>query len=264
MWRCQSAPSAARTRSIDETRRSQMSHHPHAASTEGPDTVIRAARIYFMRDDRAVYRAIAVRGEWIVAVSDELHGLDDLIAAETHVVDAPDLTLMPAFFDTHNHLFEGVQNALLVPVEQAHSIAEFVDIIRQRAATTPPGQWIQSTNSWNQANLAEKRPPSAQELDQATRDHPVFCQRGGHLACVNSLALQLAGITKDTPDPAGGTIQRLPDGSPSGILTGGAGVAGAKPGPPRGLGGQVSAVQGRGQGHWGEGGGGGRAPVVRP
>jgi predicted amidohydrolase YtcJ len=130
--------------------------------------------------------------------------------------------VLPALFDTHNHLFEAVLNSLLVPVERAHSIAEFVALIRAAAQATPAGQWIRTTNAWNQANLAEQRPPTAHELDAATVDHPVFAQRGGHLACVNSSTLQLAGITSAAADPPGGTIQRLADGTPSGILEGSA------------------------------------------
>jgi predicted amidohydrolase YtcJ len=194
-----------------------MSH-----ATLAPDVVIRAGAIYSMAPNRAVYRAIAIRDEWILAVSEDTHGLDTLIGPSTQVVERSDLTLLPAFFDTHNHLFEAALNTLLVSVDRARSVAEFVDLVRHAAAQTPAGHWIRTTNAWNQANLAERRPPTAQELDAATTNHPVFAQRGGHLACVNSRALQLAGITNKTPDPPGGAIARLPDGTPSGVLEGAA------------------------------------------
>jgi len=77
----------------------------------------------------------------------------------------------------------------MVPVDQAHSIAEFLDLIRQRAAQTPAGQWIRTTNAWNEANLAERRLPTAAELDSATSQHPVLVRRGGHSGVANSLAL---------------------------------------------------------------------------
>jgi predicted amidohydrolase YtcJ len=119
-------------------------------------------------------------------------------------------------------LLELARNVLLAPVDQARSIAEFVEIIRQRAARTPPGQWIRTTTAWNEANLAEGRLPTALELDAATQQHPVLVQRGGHNGVANSLALRLAGITKDTPNPRGGSYGRLPDGAPNGVLEGGA------------------------------------------
>jgi predicted amidohydrolase YtcJ len=217
-----------------------------------------------MAPDRAVYRAMAIRDEWIIAVSEDPHGLDTLATPTTRVVEHAGLTLLPAFFDTHNHLFEAVLNALLVPVDRAHSIAEFVDLIRQAANKVPAGQWIRTTNAWNQANLAEQRPPTAQDLDAATRDHPVFAQRGGHLACVNSRALQLAGISSESPDPPGGTIQRLPDGTPSGILEGGAVMLVSKLLPPPVFDEQVTAIRTVCQQYNALGIGAVRAPMITP
>ena len=83
------------------------------------DQVIRAGAIYSMAEDRKVYRSIAIRDEWIVAVSEDSHGLDGLITAGTLVVDDPGLTVIPAFDDTHNHLILAAQNMGLVPVDRA-------------------------------------------------------------------------------------------------------------------------------------------------
>jgi len=190
------------------------SHH----SPRLADLLIRAAAIYSMAQDRTVYQAIAIRDEWIVAVSQDPHGLDGLISAGTHVLDAPDLTILPAFEDTHNHLILAAQNMGLVPVGRAHTLAEFIDLIRQRAVQTPTGTWIQTSAAWHEVSLAEGRLPTAPELDEATREHPVVVRRGGHVAIANSLALTLGGITRDTPDPQGGTIMRFPDGTPTGVL----------------------------------------------
>src|SRR2546421_7705265 len=187
-----------------------------AASPPAPrlaDLLIRAGAIYSMAQHRAVYQAIAIRDEWIVAVSQDPHGLDGLIDADTRVLDAPDLTILPAFEDTHNHLILAAQNMSLVPVDRAHTLAEFIDLIRQRAAQTPPGTWIQTSAAWHEVSL-----PTAPELDEATPEHPVVVRRGGHVAVANSLALTLGGITRDTPDPQGGTIVRFPDGTPTGVL----------------------------------------------
>jgi predicted amidohydrolase YtcJ len=191
-----------------------LSPHPPRLA----DLLIRAAAIYSMARHRAFYQAIAIRDEWIVAVSQDPHGLDGLIGAGTHVLDAPDLTILPAFEDTHNHLILTAQNMGLVPVDRAHTLAEFIDLIRQRAAQTPPGSWIQTSAAWHEVNLAEGRLPTAPELDEATQDHPVVVRRGGHVAIANSLALARAGITRETPDPQEGTIVRFPDGTPTGVL----------------------------------------------
>src|SRR5262249_46386670 len=68
----------------------------------------------------------------------------------------------------------------------------------------------------------ENRMPTRAELDDAAPDYPVFARRGGHLAVANSLALTAAGVGAETPDPPGGVIGRLPDGTPSGLLEGAA------------------------------------------
>src|SRR5258708_3682795 len=129
------------------------------------DLLIQAGAIYSMAGHRAVYQAIAVRDEWIVAVSQDPHGLDGLIGAGTQILDAPDLTILPAFEDTHNHLILAAQNMGLVPVDRAHTLAEFIDLIRQRAAQTPAGTWIQTSAPWPEVNLVEGRLPTAPGLD---------------------------------------------------------------------------------------------------
>ncbi len=177
------------------------------------DLLIRAGAMYSMAPDGAIYQAIAIRDEWIVAVSQDPHGLDGLISIETRVLDAPDMTILPAFEDTHNHLILAAQNMGLVPVDQAHTLAEFLDLIRQRAAQTLPGTWIQTSAAWHEVNLAEGHLPTAPELDEATREHPVVVRRGGHVVIANSLALTLGGITRETADLPGGTIVRFPDGT---------------------------------------------------
>jgi len=165
-----------------------------------------------------IQRALAVTGERISALSSEPNGLDHLITEHTAVVDASDATVMPAFDDTHTHLIFAAYSIHDVPVHQARTIPEFLDLIRRRAAVTPPGEWIRTTTNWQELNLAERRMPTLAELDQATSDHPVLVKRGGHNDVLNSHALRLAGITADTPEPPGGHIVRDEDGRPTGRL----------------------------------------------
>jgi predicted amidohydrolase YtcJ len=224
--------------------------------------VIRAGAIYSMAPDRAVYRAIALRDEWIVAVAADAHGLDGLVTADTRVLDDQRLTLLPAFYDTHNHLREATHNLTFVPVERARSVAEFVDLIRARAAQTPPGEWVQTSNAWHERNLAEQRLPTVRDLDAATTAHPVLARRGGHLAIANSLALQRGGITQDTANPPGGTIGRFPDGSLNGILEGGAVYALARVIPPQPFEQQVASIEQASRSYAAVGLGAVRDPIV--
>jgi len=197
------------------------------------DHLIRAGAIHSMTGE--TYRSVGTRGPEIVAVSPDLDGLDDLAGTGTAVVDAGDLTLLPAFADSHEHLMEASRNTLLVPVDKARSIAEFTEMIAAAARDASPEEWIVTSISWHESNLAENRVPTLAELDAAVPDRPVLARRGGHFAVANSAALQAAGIGPDTPDPPGGKIGRLADGSRDGTLEGGAvyEVAGFAPDPDR-------------------------------
>lgn len=226
------------------------------------DVVIRAGAIYSMTPDRMVYRAIALRDEWVVAVSPDAHGLDELITAGTRVLDDQRLTLLPAFYDTHCHLREAVHNLNFVPVDRAKSVANFIDLIRARAAVTPPGEWVQTSNSWHERDLAEQRLPTIRDLDAATATHPVLARRGGHLAIANSLALQRAGITLDAQNPPGGTFGRFPDGALNGILEGGAVYIIAGVIPPQPFEQQVASIEQASKSYAAVGLGAVRDPIV--
>ena len=189
------------------------------------DLIVKAGRVYSMNRGREVHAALAVRDGWIVAVADERDGLDALASDGTQVVDDPELTLLPAFFDIHEHLLDSARNLARVRLEDAQSMDELIALIADRAKQTPRGEWIQTSNGWNESNLAEKRLPIAAELDRATTDHPVLAPRGGHVSITNTCGLELMGVTSATPDPPGGTIGHLPDGTPNGVLEGGAAQA---------------------------------------
>jgi predicted amidohydrolase YtcJ len=86
---------------------------------------------------------------------------------------------------------------------------------------------------WQESNLAENRLPTLAELDAAAAEHPVLARRVGHFAVAKSAALRAAGIGPDTPDPPGGKIGRLADGSRDGVLEGGAVYPGCRSGSGR-------------------------------
>ena len=125
------------------------------------DLIVKPGRVYSMNGGRDVYAALAIRDGWIVAVSGDRDGLDALASEGTQVVDDPGLTLVPAFFDIHEHLLDSARNLARVRLEDAHSIEELIALVRGRAEQTPAGEWIQTSNGWNESNLAEGRGPSA-------------------------------------------------------------------------------------------------------
>ena len=146
------------------------------------DRLIRAHAIHSMTGE--TYRSVGLRGAEIAAVSEDPDGLDALAGQATVVVEADDLTMLPAFADSHEHLIEASRNTLLVPVDKARSVAEFTGMLAEAAKAARPGAWIVTSIGWHESNLAEDRVPTLAELDAAVPDHPVLARRGGHFAVV--------------------------------------------------------------------------------
>jgi predicted amidohydrolase YtcJ len=147
--------------------------------------------------------------------------LDALSGAGTRVIDCGGRTVAPGFNDAHLHFFSLVQKLLSIDLSPPgiHSIADIKEAIRHKAARTPPGTWLRGTN-YNEFYLAEKHCPTRRDLDEAAPDHPVIISHRSLHACVlNSLALSIAGIHTETPEPPGARIERdLATGEPNGIL----------------------------------------------
>ena len=155
-----------------------------------------------MTADRGVYQAVAVTDGRITAAERSRDDLDSFIGPGTTVIDDPELVLYPAFADTHNHQLLAARDLDYVSLEQARSIDELVQALREAAARTPAGEWIISSRCWHETHLREGRLPTARELDAASGEHPIFVQRGGHVGVANSAALRLAGITATVGGPA--------------------------------------------------------------
>ena len=182
------------------------------------EVVFRLGRGYGMTADRGIYQAVAVRDGRITAVGRSRDELDSFIGRGTAVVDDPELVLYPAFNDTHNHQLLAARDLDYVSLEQARSIDELVAALRGTVDRTPAGEWVISSRCWHETHLREGRLPTAGELDAAGDRHPVFVQRGGHVGVANSAALRMAGISATSADPASGTVVRLGDRTPVGVL----------------------------------------------
>ena len=180
------------------------------------DLVVRAQKVYTMDPAVPVAAGLAVQDGEIVAVARNAQELDEQTGPDTAILGGEDVVVLPAFIDTHNHLMLSAHNVLGVPVSQAGDLGQLIGLIRERAAATPQGQWIITAADWHEIRLAERRLPSAAELDRATSEHPVLVLRGGHNGVLNSAGLRLAGIGPETPDLPGGFIARDAAGHPAG------------------------------------------------
>ncbi len=175
-------------------------------------------------DDRspvpARVHALAIRDGHIVAVGDDPTVLA-LKGPQTTVVDLHGAFVMPGFNDAHTHMAQAGQQRLAVNLVGATSLADMQARIRTYAAKAKPGQrdsWILG-GGWDHTLWSSKTLPSRADLDAVAAGHPALLDRvDGHIAVVNTAALQAAHITASTPDPAGGKIDRGPDGQPTGII----------------------------------------------
>jgi predicted amidohydrolase YtcJ len=186
------------------------------ARDPAPDLILFNGQIATFVPELPRCRALACKDGRVVALGDDAD-VRALAGAHTQQIDLGGRTAVPGFNDAHNHMLELGLKLGRLAVENCRSIAEMVELVREQAAHTPAGEWIVG-EGWNESLFAEGRLPDRHDLDAATTRHPVLLKRFFNMDVVNSRALELAGVSRATPDPAGGRIERLGDGSPSGIL----------------------------------------------
>ena len=195
---------------------------------KGPaDYIFLNGKIVTVDRNFSIAQGLAVRSGRIIGVgpSREVAKLAD---SETRTVDLKSRTVLPGVIDPHMHfaLWAVSRPPLFLDLSypRVRSIADVAAQVREKAAQTPAGEWIKGFG-WDEAYLEEcktqpGRRPCRQDLDAVSPDHPVVLAdfSGGHIFWVNSKALELAGVTRETPDPPGGDIIREEGGGPSGLF----------------------------------------------
>ncbi len=184
------------------------------------DLILKNANVITMDAGQPGAGMVAIAGGKILlaAGNDEQ---EPVVGAGTRIIDCAGKTVMPGFNDAHCHIFSLVRKLLSIDLGPASvgSIADIKAVILRQVQNTPPGEWITGTD-YNEFYLAEKRHPTRRDMDEVAPDHPVILSHHSLHACVlNSMALSLAGITTETPEPPDGVIDRDPGtGEPNGIL----------------------------------------------
>lgn len=154
--------------------------------------------------------SVVVEGNRIVTVDDS--------SGPGPVIDLQGRLAMPGFIDNHTHFIRGSLELSRVRLRDAQTPEELARRIGAHAETLEAGQWI-TGGAWDEQQWTPYRMPDRALIDAGTPDHPVFVGRADmHMALANTLALQLAGISRETPDPPGGTIVRDANGEPNGLL----------------------------------------------
>ena len=186
------------------------------------DLIVHNANVYTVDARLPRAEAFVVRGSRFIAVGTNAE-IASLASKGAQVFDAQGMTIVPGFIDCHNH---PVGERLLYEVSVGNpfdvefvTIAGILDKLSAKARQTPPGHWVDGF-FYDDTKVKDKRALTIQDLDKVSKDHPVAVQhRGGHTTFYNSKAFELAGITRDTPDPPGGTFDRDAKGNLNGRVT---------------------------------------------
>lgn len=186
------------------------------------DTIYRNGNIITMSVANDIAHAVAVKDGKVIAVggNSAVHALS---GKNTEFVNLHGKTMIPGFVDAHSHFSWAGTRKFQVdlnspPIGSTENIDGIVNALMAAAKTTPPGTWIRGSG-YDDTLLAEKRHPTREDLDRASTQHPILITHvSGHLVVANSLALRLAGITADTPNPPGGIIQKDSANMPNGVL----------------------------------------------
>jgi len=192
------------------------------ADPQDADLVVFNAKVYTVDAGAPSAEAFAVKAGRFAAVG-STQDIKALIGKGTQAYDAKQMTIVPGFTDCHNH---APGNTLLYEVIVGNpyevefvTIKSIVEKLRAKARETPPGTWVEGY-FFDDTKVKDKRQLNVHDLDEVSRDHPVAVQhRGGHTSYYNSKALEMAGITKNTPNPAGGTFDRDENGDLNGRVT---------------------------------------------
>jgi predicted amidohydrolase YtcJ len=183
--------------------------------TEEPETVLYNGNIWTVDQSQPKAQAVAISGGRFLAVGSN-EQVVPLATARTRKIDLGLKSVLPGFNDAHSHPVEaGVEHLHKVACDK-ESIEEIQMALRERAQHTPEGQWVLG---FLYDDGKTPRPLNRRDLDQAVTDHPVLVQhRGGHTGFVNSRALELAKVTKQTPDPPGGRFEHDSNGDLTGFV----------------------------------------------
>ena len=184
---------------------------------EGPpvaaDLILTNGKVLTVDADFSIHNTVVVDEGLIVETGDAslLQRYD-----APQVVDLQGKLLMPGFVDSHTHI-RGRPNHY-IDLTEAGSVVEIQQLVQAKSEEVGAGNWI-TGYGWSEDQLTEGRRPLRDDLDAAAAGNPVILTRaGGHSAVANSLALELAEVGPDTPDPEGGVIERNPDGSLNGVI----------------------------------------------
>ena len=194
-----------------------LSFGPALAAGEAADSVYRNGNIYTVDEAFSKATALAIKGDRLVYVGGEA-GVEAFIGPNTKVTDLGGKTVIPGLIEGHMHI-NGLGESLLIIDAFWKPKDAILAAVKAEAEKAQPGEWIQG-RGWMNTVWADTSYPTKEDLDAVAPDNPVYLTRAdGHMAWVNSMAFELAGITDKTPDPQGGEYLKTADGKLEGCMT---------------------------------------------
>jgi predicted amidohydrolase YtcJ len=191
------------------------------AQTPTATLILTGGTIYTANPQQPRVEALAIAGDRVLRAGTRQE-IESLRGASTRVVDLGGATVVPGLEDAHGHVTGLGDSLSQIDLTGTPDVAHIAALVAARSAKTPSGKWVQGFG-WDQNDWPSTAWPTATDLDAVSGDHPVALQRvDGHATWANSRAMALAGISKTTPDPAGGRLIRDAAGAPSGVLVDGA------------------------------------------
>jgi predicted amidohydrolase YtcJ len=188
-----------------------------AAQDRPADLVLKNANIYTVDERNPHVQAVAVRGDRIVFAGSDADA-QKYTGPTTRVVDLKGATLLPGLTDSHYHFLGVGARELSFNLEGTKSLGDLLAKVKERVAAAKTGEWIVG-RGWIETFWNPPAFPTRSDLDQVAPNNPVILGRAdGHASVVNSAALKLAGIDRNTPNPFGGEISKDKNGEPNGML----------------------------------------------
>ena len=182
------------------------------------DMILHSGRITTLDRARPEASAVAVKEGAFFAVGDDAEVMAHA-GPDTRMIDLKGRRALPGLIDNHLHIIRGGLNFNLeLRWDGVRSLADAMDMLRRQVAVTPPPQWVRVVGGFTEAQFAEKRLPTIEEINTVAPDTPVFLLHLYDRALLNGAALRAVGYTKDTPNPPGGEITRDAAGNPTGLL----------------------------------------------
>lgn len=181
----------------------------------GADLIFYGGKVVTVDNAFSIQEAVAIQDGKIV----DLGKTSDILAHDrgpnTKLVDLKGHTVLPGLIDSHVHVLSAGLSEYRAPLPQLHSFSDIQQYVRAQAAKVPKGQWIVVPRTFP-TRLREMRMPTKDVLDVVS-DHPVLFD-ASYVSVVNTYALKMSGVTRNTPDPPGGEIGKDKNGEPNGIL----------------------------------------------